>query len=115
MKAILIDPFAKEITEVEYSGDFQDIYKLIDCQTFDCVTFNQAGDGVFVDDEGLYDETKEFFKFPGMQPLAGKGLVLGVDPDGESISPSITLSAMKEMTSFMSVAVAQLLISRGIY
>jgi len=34
MKAYLIDPFTKTISMVEYSGDYNEIYKLIECDTF---------------------------------------------------------------------------------
>ena len=39
MKAYLIDPYETKVTEIEYSGNYEDIYKLIDCHTFDCVGF----------------------------------------------------------------------------
>ena len=35
MKAILINPHKETITEVEYSGNYKEIYDLIDCRTFD--------------------------------------------------------------------------------
>ena len=94
MKAILIDPFEKTITEVDYNGDFRQIYKLIDCGTFDVVRVNDIGDGIFVDDEGLINgKQQEFFGWRGYeQPLAGKGLLLGCTlSDGESADTSYTL------------------------
>jgi len=56
MKAILINPFNQTITEVEYSGDYKEIYKLIECSTFDCVNIDDDNT-LFVDDEGLLYET----------------------------------------------------------
>ena len=35
MKALLIDPEKKEISEIEYSGETLDIYKFIECRTND--------------------------------------------------------------------------------
>lgn len=97
MDAYLIDPFTRTITQVEYSGDYQEIYRLIGCDTFTCADINEYGDTVFVDDEGLINgKPQEFFlvaDYP--QPLAGKGLVLGTDQEGESVSPSITLEQLK--------------------
>ena len=62
MKAYLIDPFTKTISMVEYSGDYNEIYKLIECDTFTCADFNEFGDTVFVDDEGLINgKDQEFF------------------------------------------------------
>ena len=51
MKAYLIDPEKQEVTEVEYSGDYKDIYKLIDCSTFEIVGITPKGDGIYVDEE----------------------------------------------------------------
>jgi hypothetical protein len=93
MKAYLIDPFTKTISMVEYSGDYNEIYKLIECDTFTCADFNSFGDTVFVDDEGLINgKDQEFFligDYPS--PLAGKALVLGTNQEGESVEPSMTI------------------------
>ena len=48
MKAYLIDPEKEEVTEVDYSGDYKDIYRLIDCSTFDVVGITPKGDGIYV-------------------------------------------------------------------
>ena len=104
MNAYLIDPFAKTITPVEYNGNYKHIYALIDADTFDCARFNQHGDGVFVDDEGLISGKEQaFFVIQGYPtPLAGKGLVLGCDMEtGESAEPHVTLEQMRELVTFV--------------
>lgn len=97
MQAILIDPFEQTIIQVEYTGQYQQIYDLIDAETFDCARINEQGDGIFIDDEGLIREKPQAFfwhkNYP--QPLAGKGLVLGVDDEGESVAPFTTLDEIK--------------------
>lgn len=96
MKAYLIDPFTQTITEVEYNGDYRNIYTHIDAEIFTTAQFNDFGDTVFVDDEGLWKEEQEFFLVAGYpQPLAGKGLVLGCDDEGESVEPSITIDQLR--------------------
>lgn len=97
MKAYLIDPFTQSVTEVEYSGDYNEICTLIDCNLFNTVRINEFGDTVFVDDEGLISgKYQEFFLVSGYpQPLAGKGLILGCNEEGESVEPSITLDQAK--------------------
>jgi hypothetical protein len=96
MRSFLIDPFKQEITEVAYSGDIKQIYQLTDCETFDCVRINKHGDGIFVDDEGLFAEDARFFlhsDYPN--PLAGKGMVIGCDmTNGESASAHTTLDEL---------------------
>ena len=103
MHAYLIDPFTQTITQVEYSGDYQEIYKLTDCDTFTCVGINEFGDTVFVDDEGLINgKPQEFFMIANYpDPLAGKGLVLGTDDEGDSVSPSITLEQLKAQVDWV--------------
>lgn len=104
MKAYLIDPFTRTVSQVEYSGDYQQIYSFIDCDTFTCADFNDKGDTVFVDDEGLINgKPQEFFLVDGYPtPLAGKGLVLGTNQEGESVEPSITLSELDDAIQWIS-------------
>lgn len=102
MEAYLIDPFDKNITKVEYTGDFRNIYQHIGAPLFDCVIINDQGDIVYVDDEGLFKPNQAFFSFRGHRrlPLAGKGLVLGTDEEGESTPPKISLEEVKELIFF---------------
>lgn len=101
-KAFLIDPELQRITQVEYSGDYKNIYEHIKADTFDCARFNADGDGVFVDDNGLLNGPEHFFVVEGYaQPLAGRGLVLGVNEDGESIAPRVTLEWLQAHVAFV--------------
>lgn len=105
MKAFLIDPYAKAITEVDYDGDYKNIYKLIDCRCFTVVgpvgdeklaprgEFNEPlMDSVYIDDEGMLSGDNPVWTLrtmPGVS-LAKKGLVLGVDNEGESVAVQTT-------------------------
>jgi len=102
MKAFLIDPYEGSIEQVDYSGDYEDIYRLIDCQLFDCVRINRNGDTIYIDDEGLYRDNQEFFMVEGYHsPLCGKALVLGTDKNGDSEAPKISLTKLKKMITFI--------------
>jgi hypothetical protein len=104
MIAYLIDPFAKTVDAVDYDGDYKHIYALIDADTFDCARFNEHGDGVFVDDEGLISgKSQEFFAIQGYStPLAGKGLVLGCNMrTGDSAAPHVDLNWLREHVVFV--------------
>lgn len=107
MKAYLIDPATHTIKEVEHNGDYKQIYTLIDADCFDVARINDKGDGIFVDDEGLLNDkghTVGFFRVgndQGAHILAGKGLVLGCNAAGDSISPRITLEALRSMVDFV--------------
>ena len=61
MKAILIDPVARSVTEVEYEGGLDSLYRLLDCQRVDALhlngnIFEDGWNSVFIDDEALLDE-----------------------------------------------------------
>jgi len=102
MRAILIDPFTQTIEEVDYSGDYKDIYGLIQCDLFTTVYLpNTSDDTLFVDDEGLYVENQRFFKIDGFhQPLAGCGLLLGTDKEGESTDCMSTVEEVKAIVTW---------------
>lgn len=106
MKALLINPIDRTITEVEYDGNYKTIYTLIGADNFDLAGLNNEGDGIFVDGEGLLkDDMDPPFRVAHpdlVEPcfLVGKGLVLGTDKDGESITPHITLAELKDVITF---------------
>lgn len=96
MRAILIDPFTQTIEEVEYSGDYKDIYALIQCELFSTVYCLE--DTLFVDDEGLYVKDQRYFKVAGYpQPLAGRGLLLGTNEEGDSVDAKAKLSVIEKV------------------
>ena len=108
MQAYKIDPKAKTITPVEYTGDYKQIAELIGEGTQYFTTVNLGGgDTLFVDDEGLLtipEEGRAFFtmkgysnpnlrahpKCRGQQPLIGCAVLLGTDAEGEPVSPTAT-------------------------
>lgn len=101
MKAFLIDPDERSVTEVDYSGDYRQIYTLIGAECFTAAEFNEFGDVVYVDDEGLMKGPTSFFIIEGYpQPLAGKGLVIGTDEEGDSQAPSTDLEWLQSNVDF---------------
>lgn len=110
MRAILIDPVDKTVTEVKYSGDYKEIYTLLSnpvaglvVDTFTVVRIAEH-ESIFVDDEGLLKEPEYFFKWEDYgQPLAGLGLILGDDAEGESVGTELTLDFVKSKVTFPNV------------
>jgi len=105
MKAILINPFTRTVSEVEYSGHIDELYDMLKCDTFTVATFyNPSGDGVFVDDEGMFADPAEmaFFYLPELypQPLAGMGLVLGCDEEGNSTAPTTPITEIAGLIEY---------------
>lgn len=101
MRAFLIDPGARTLTTVEYDGDYTTIYQLLGIDTFDVVRFGDDGDVIYVDDEGLMKGPTDFFLIEGYpQPIAGKGLVLGTDAEGDDIEPKVSEEWLRENLDF---------------
>lgn len=103
MKGYVIDPEQQTITEIEHNGDYRQIYELIDNggSPFCTVRISAANDIIFLDDEGLLKDPEFFFCVSGYaQPLAGKGLVLAIDDEGETVAARISLEALTDMISF---------------
>jgi hypothetical protein len=101
IKGILINPFDETIKEIEYSGDYKEIYNFIDCRTFDCAMFNYEND-LYIDDEGLLVDNQRYFRMVEIGAnYAGKALVLGHDDEGETISTTLTLQMVKDVVQWL--------------
>ena len=98
MKSILINPFDQTIKEAVYTGDFREIYSLIDCTTFDVVRLSDADD-LYVDDEGLLKDNR-YFSWSGRN-FAGKALLLSHDDEGNSTATNFSLQDVKDMVEWL--------------
>jgi hypothetical protein len=115
MKTLLIDPFTKTVTEHDYDGSLDAMYKLLDCDTVEMVKYNDAGkdmfkgeDCLFVDEEGLLCnlDMQAFFIIDG-KPIAGRAMTVGCDEEGETIEANITMEDLR-MLDIQWVTLAQL-------
>ena len=99
MKAILIDPKHRAIMQIDYNGDYKTIYEHLSftnsfgnshkVRTFDIVRTPTGGDGIYVDDEGLYApaEDKHWYNIRYNDQdmmLVNRSLVIGCDDEGDS-------------------------------
>ena len=105
MKAILINPKLQTINEINYSGDYKEIYKLTECSTFTAIyPFDNCEDTIYLDDEGLLKSSNYCFTFRcddgRNQPLMGNALVLGADDEGESKDVETSIDEIKRRVSF---------------
>jgi hypothetical protein len=102
MKAILIDVEAKEVREVEYSGDLDAMKSLIKCQYVDRVSASREVD-IWVDDEGLCNgKTNGFLLGKSQSPLMGNGLVTGMNRQtGETTEVTVTIEQVTGAITFI--------------
>jgi hypothetical protein len=117
MKGYLVDPNAQTITEVETNG-YPDFKELIEVDLICAVTakvypdtgrFQNQMDTVWIDDEGLLNHKKDgpYFQISSHpQPLAGKGICLGTDDEGETVSAYMSFEEFKGMVTFPNVSFA---------
>ena len=106
MIGFLVDPYKQEITEVDVEDGLQSMYKHIQA---DCVDAAYLGDSddVWVDDEGLLNVSNEtrLFGFPTYRnALAGYGLILGTNSEGESVEPHRPIEYYRENVRFLKPA-----------
>lgn len=108
MRAHLIDPFTKTVTEVDYDGNYKSIYSLIGASTIDVVRW---ADNVvlYVDDEGLLKETdQEYFRIHNSEnTFAGKALVTGLDGEGDDIACPWSLDRVRGLVQFPSLKLVE--------
>lgn len=112
MKAYLIDPVKREVTEVECGKGIKAIYEHIHASGFDVVTVNNHSDGVYVDDEGLLNGAGA--RYGGFiwtcdsgrrYPFVGYGLMLGLNRrTGASRDVQESLESVKTRVTFHSLA-----------
>lgn len=93
MRAILIDPEKRSVTEIQIGKDYKEIYKAIDCSCFSCPIEYDNADTLYCDDEGLFKDQKGGVIMKDWDyPVLGKMLVLGTDIEsGESKDAESTL------------------------
>lgn len=104
IRAIIIDPFAKTITEQQVPAGDGSAYEAIVAAIFPKDRFPQGDDAgfasvnvdgvntLYVDDIGLMrDWEKQAFFGWGGHTLAGTGIVVGTDVAGESVDCSLPL------------------------
>ena len=94
-KAILIDAENKQIKEVQITR-FDDIYKFLECRTFECPIMYSNDDALYLDEDGINDEVG--FKIKGGHyTYVGNGLIIGTDDEGGSIDAKHTVEQVKKM------------------
>ncbi|NBW21397.1 MAG: DUF3846 domain-containing protein [Caulobacteraceae bacterium] len=91
IRAILIDPFARKVSEIKLVNELEEIYKTLGCDliTITGLRFGGKQLDLILDDEGLLKdrENQRYFKYKLFsQPFAGKGLLVGSDKEGNCAS-----------------------------
>lgn len=107
----MLDATNRTIREVAFDGDYKSIYGFLSSpeaavRLFQIIHLDD-GDEIYVDQEGLLRRPLPscWFRWEGFpHPLAGNGLILGSNAEGEGRSPRITVLDAAKKVLFVSVA-----------
>jgi Domain of unknown function (DUF3846) len=108
MRAIIINPEDRTITETEIDGSLKTLQQIVGgliepvCQGLD------EHHHCYVNEEGLLDDPQYFFMFKnGHQPLAGNGVIPSSTDDGGEAPCTLSLDCVKERVTFMDLEAAR--------
>lgn len=89
MKAILIDPENQSIESVDID-DRNDLVRLVGFDTLESDAVGTQGDRLYFDEECFLRGTTGRFQIDTIIPVSGKGVIVGTDEDGSTLSDVVT-------------------------
>jgi hypothetical protein len=102
----LVDPYTKTIKEV-YVSPYPAWKALIEVDMIEAVTIARYADGtmetLWIDEEGLLHDKADgpYIKVKTHpQPMAGKGIILGTDAQGETVNSKLPMNLVQQLISF---------------
>jgi hypothetical protein len=104
MKAFLIDPNKKEVTEVEIESTIEAIQDLIGFKTVDSDEIDANFDQLFFDEECFIRQQDQVgrFKVDNLAPIAGKGVIANSADNGKTITnPQVNLADLTKRVTFL--------------
>lgn len=99
MKALKINTGNKTIEEIEISS-WKDIAPAIGngCELFAIPIIFENEDGIYVDDEGLFNDFQGGFMLKDWEyPIVGNALLVGSDDDGNSVDVKTSVDDLEKM------------------
>ena len=104
MKAFLINPNLKEVTEVEINPSIEAIQDLIGFKTVDSDEIDSNFDQLFFDEECFIRQQDQVgrFKVDNLAPIASKGVIANSSDNGKTIAtPHVTLADLIKRVTFL--------------
>jgi hypothetical protein len=98
MKAILINPELKQVSQIEIGSDYREIYAAIECNIFSAPVTFENEDTLYCDDEGLFKRQKGGTLMKDWNyPILGKMIIIGSDDEGESVDCKSTVEEIESL------------------
>jgi hypothetical protein len=105
MRAIIVNPKDRKITETEIDGSLQSLQQIVGGMIEPVTQGLDGNHHCYVNEEGLFDQPQHFFMFRnGHQPLAGNGVILAETDDGDEAACTLPLEWVSERLTFMDLA-----------
>lgn len=103
MKAILINVHNRTVTEVDIDDGLDSLYKMLNVRVVEIARNDllRGQDVLYVDEEGLLKDNLFFDIDGGYQSIAGNGLIVGTDEDGNSCDAETPLEFVVEAVDFL--------------
>lgn len=101
LRALLIDPKAKIVSEIAHSDGLDEMYAVLGCANVEAVMLSKT-EALYVDEDGLLqDEPGPFFAMKGIHdPFGGRGMIIGVNAAGDHVDSEMMLAEVIRMVSF---------------
>ena len=99
MKAMLIDPHKREVTEINWDGSHDSLTNLIGAEFLDFARLDN-GDLIAVNDIGFKDPNAYFFHLNYYNWLAGKAVLIGSSDAGENADCKDSLAQTRPKVIF---------------
>ena len=107
MRAIIINPEDRTITETEIDGALKSLQQILGGLIEPVYQGLDDNHHCYVNEKGLLDNPQHFFMFTdGHQPLAGHGVILSSTDDGGEAPCTLPLDWVKERVTFMDLKAA---------
>jgi hypothetical protein len=103
MRAYLIDPELRTITEIDFAGGYKNIQEVVGCEEFTTGSrplngsLSKGFDAIYISDDCLdHDEyLNDWFQVDaGREPSPRRGLVIGTDTEGDDCDASISFEEL---------------------
>lgn len=109
VRAVLIDPVARSVTNAEFDGTWTGLMGLMDLPTdtlhqrIDTPVSNGAtGDTIYVRTRALYSADRWVFSPNGAESLGGRGVITGRrDPGGKFAPAVVPLERVQRQVTFI--------------
>jgi len=104
MRAILIDPVEKTVTEISFAGGLDAMYAVLNCSSVELAPHRLPGgkNFLYVDEEGLFKEgTGSYVIYGAPAPYVGRGLIVGASAKGSDIATKLSIEVARELIVFV--------------